>query len=276
MGYINMKWNHLRHWWGRLNKKGKLLPQKGMVETIAEYLIELGYDENLKMIATLQEKGSGGNRIWDLSADPKNCESIQTFEQIKQKLLDEKDPLRYLIVVYRARSGISVNNLSAMVIGGIREPHLIRTMIPVQVYGRMLRANPGTGTLIMDEYANNLELYLKNYPKDFNVDPQTMVDAMRIANHWDLWYPTSYDGGTTTDTWKESLTELKEYYANSFKDGEKWMNDILPDLQFTDSFLPFDLSIQVPCNGKMIDVKLNDKINEWKGDGTLDRFFNIS
>ena len=24
MDYIKMKWNHLVHWWGRLNKKGKL------------------------------------------------------------------------------------------------------------------------------------------------------------------------------------------------------------------------------------------------------------
>ena len=262
--------------YGQRNKKGKLLPQKGMVETIAEYLVELGYDENLKMIATLQEKGSGGNRIWDLSSDPKNCESIQTFEQIKQRLLDENDPLRYLIVVNRARSGISVNNLGAMVIGGIREPKEIRTMIPVQVYGRTLRANPGTGTIIMDKYFNNLELYLKNYHTDFNVDPQTMVDAMGIANYWDIWYPTSYDGTDTTNTWKESLTELKESYVNSYEEGEKWMNDICPDLQFTDTFLPFDLSIQVPCNGKMIDVKLNDKLNEWKGDGTLDKFFNLT
>ena len=37
----------------------------------------------------------------------------------------------------------------------------------------------------------------------------------------------------------------------------------------------FDLTIKVPCNGKFIDVKLNDKINEWKGDGTLDLFFNM-
>ena len=36
-----------------------------------------------------------------------------------------------------------------------------------------------------------------------------------------------------------------------------------------------DLTIQVPCNGKMIDVKLNDQINEWKGNGTLDAFFDI-
>ena len=39
--------------------------------------------------------------------------------------------------------------------------------------------------------------------------------------------------------------------------------------------LPFDLSIQVPCNGKMIEVNLNDQMKEWKGDGTLDKFFNL-
>ena len=38
MGYINMKWNHLRHWWGRLNKKGKLLVG-GAVVVVAYLLI---------------------------------------------------------------------------------------------------------------------------------------------------------------------------------------------------------------------------------------------
>ena len=263
--------------YGQKNKKGKLLPQKGMVETIAAHLLQMGFDESHKMIATLQEKGSGGNRIRDLSGDPRNCESIQTFEQIKERLLEQNDPLRYLIVVYRARSGISVNNLGAMVIGGIREPALIRTMIPVQVYGRMLRANPGTGTLIMDKYANNLEAYLKNYSTDFNVDIQTMVDSMRIANHWDLWYPTSYDGKTTTDTWKESLKELKDYYVNSFEEGEIWMQSVLPYLKPpTSAFLPINLEIEVECNGEMIKVNLNKQVNEWRGDGTLDAFFNMT
>ena len=39
--------------------------------------------------------------------------------------------------------------------------------------------------------------------------------------------------------------------------------------------IDLDLTIQVPCNGKMIDVKLNDQINEWKGNGTLDAFFDM-
>ena len=69
---------------GKKNKKGQLLPQKGMVEIISSYLRdEIGFDPSLKMIATLQEKGSVWFRIWDLSEDHKNCESVQSFEQIK-------------------------------------------------------------------------------------------------------------------------------------------------------------------------------------------------
>ena len=104
-----------------------------------------------------------------------------------------------------------------------------------------------------------------------------MVDSMRIANHWDLWYPTSYDGKTTTDTWKESLKELKDYYVNSFEEGEIWMQSVLPYLKPpTSAFLPINLEIEVECNGEMIKVNLNKQVNEWRGDGTLDAFFNMT
>ena len=180
-------------------------------------------------------------------------------------------------MVQRARSGISVNNLGAMVVGGIREPALIRTMIPCQVYGRMLRANPGTGTLIMDKYANNLEEYLKYYREDNpHVDIQTMVDAIRIANHWDLWYPTSVEGSSTTDTWKESLDELKEYYVNTVDEGEIWMVGVIPTYKPPlINFLPIDLEIDVECNGETYKRNVNKEVLEWRGDGTLDAFFNI-
>ena len=58
------------------------------------------------------------------------------------------------------------------------------------------------------------------------------------------------------------------------EDGYRYLDSFLPDTEI--STLPFDLTIQVPCNGKLIDVKLNDTLKEWKGDGTLDKFFNIS
>ena len=268
-------WGCPIHGNGIESKRWKPSPHDmGMVEIIIQHLSNLGFDPSLQMIATLQEKGGGGNRIWDLDG---NFETVKTFPEIKSKLLDPNDPLRYLIVVQRARSGISVNNLGAMVVGGIREPALIRTMIPCQVYGRMLRANPGTGTLIMNKYANNLEAYLKYYREDNpHVDIQTMVDAIRIANHWDLWYPTSVEGSSTTDTWKESLDELKEYYVNTVDEGEIWMCGVIPTYKPPlTNFLPIDLTIERECNGELVKYNVNQEVSEWKGDGTLDAFFKI-
>ena len=37
MKYIKMKWNHFVHWWGRLNKKGKILI--GGAAVVVVYLI---------------------------------------------------------------------------------------------------------------------------------------------------------------------------------------------------------------------------------------------
>ena len=71
-----------------------------MVEIIANYLRSKGYDEDMQMIATLQEDGGSdaGNRIWDLSGDKRNCEKVKSFEEIKERQLDPNDHLRYLIV----------------------------------------------------------------------------------------------------------------------------------------------------------------------------------
>ncbi len=265
--------------WGcPIHGHGNKKHNKGMVEIISEHLIDIGLDPSSKMIATLQDQGGGGNRIWDLEG---NYEKVKTFPEIKDKLLDPNDLLRYLIVVYRARSGISVNNLGAMVIGGIREPQLIRTMIPCQVYGRMLRANPGTGTLIMDEYSNNLEAYLKYYCEDNpKVNIETVLEAIEIANHWDLWYPTSRGGSSTTDTWKQALKELKEEYVNSFDEGIVWMSSVIPNwkppIVPPVEYLPIDLTIERECNGELVKYNVNKEVSDWKGDGTLDAFFKIS
>ena len=261
--------------YGAKKKNGTPLPEKGMVEIISNHLRELGYDESTQMIATLQEEGSGGNRIWDLSDNPSHCESVQTFEEVLLRLLDENDELRYLIVVNRARSGISVNNLGAMVVGGIREPQFIRENIPVQVYGRMARLNAGTGTRIMTQYYNNLENYIETYPlHNPHVTLNTIVDTILVSNYFDVWYPRSTDGKDTTETWRDSMTSLKKYYVNNFEDGKEWLQE-LSGVEGIMDIVPFDLSIQVPCNGKMINVNLEDKLKEWRGDGTLDKFFNL-
>ena len=42
-------------------------------------------------------------------------------------------------------------------------------------------------------------------------------------------------------------------------------------------FIPIDLEIlvQCPCDGKKFKVNVNKEVEDWKGDGTLDAFFNI-
>tara|TARA_Y100001963_G_scaffold89595_1_gene123678 strand:+ start:183 stop:1949 length:1767 start_codon:yes stop_codon:yes gene_type:complete len=257
-----------------VNKKTGKPHDMGMVEIISDHLVnDLGYDPSLKMIATLQEKGAGGNRVWDLTGDKKNCQKVKTFEEIKKRMLDPNDPLRYLIVVNRARSGISINNLGAMVVGVVRDPQMVRTAIPLQVYGRMLRANPGTGPLITDKYYNNLDQYTSGYIFDNpEVSSHTMLEAMRISNHFDLWYPLDIDNGPNTVVWRDALQELKENYVNTLDEGLVYYSIEKPDI--TDSFLPLDLEIEVDCDGVGTQtVNLNEQLLEWKGDGTLERFF---
>jgi len=42
--------------------------------------------------------------------------------------------------------------------------------------------------------------------------------------------------------------------------------------------LPFNLEVEVecPCDGSKFKIDVSKEIEEWKGDGTLDAFFNIS
>lgn len=195
---------------------------EGMVEIISEYLLTLGYSENSKMIATLQEDGSGGNRIWDLSGSAPSTKV--TFEEIKERMLDSDDPLRYLLVINRARSGISIMNLSAIVVGVVRDPQVSRTYIPLQIFGRMLRGNPGTGTRFTKKYYNNHNYYLEQYPKDNNVDIDTVIETYKISNKFDIWYPID-TYRKTLDVWGDSVEDMKKDYCSNLADGLKWLYD---------------------------------------------------
>tara|TARA_B100000131_G_scaffold306453_1_gene333569 strand:- start:43 stop:1704 length:1662 start_codon:yes stop_codon:yes gene_type:complete len=244
---------------------------EGMVEIIANYLRSKGYDEDLQMIATLQEDGGSdaGNRIWDLSGDKRNCEKVKSFDEIKERQLDPNDPLRYLIVLNRARSGISINNLGAIVIGVVRDPAYSRTHIPLQVLGRLLRSNPGTGSLITKRYCNNLTEYISSYPIDYNVDVDVMVETMKIANKFDIWYPVDTHR-KALDVWGDAVRELRESYCNSVNVGHEWLHrmtctkpplDLLP--------LNLDNDLLCPHCGKSIYNYIEEKV----GDGTLMPFF---
>ena len=248
----------------------------GMVEIISEYLLSKGYSEDTEMIATLQEDSGGGNRIWDLSGKPPKTEDGKkkkvTFEEIKRRLLDSKDPLRYLIVINRARSGISIMNLGALVVGVVRDPAYSRTHIPLQIFGRMLRGNPGTGTRFTQKYYNNHSNYLCGYPLDEDVDIETVVKTYKISNCFDIWYPKD-KYGKTLDVWGDAVRDLKEYYCNTVDRGFVWlhkMTGIKPESEphsYTEGYVGRDELVCPHC-GKPVYYSV-DKM----GDGTLLPFF---
>ena len=249
------------------DKKHPWIGNTGVKEIIAEYLLSLGFDPTDKMIATMVESGSGGCTVWDLEGNKEDGDKL-TAQQLFDRMKDPNDPLRFLLAIKRGGSGINVPNLAVNVICRIRDPKEIRTHIPVQIYGRMVRINTGTSDIIRSKYNNSLSNYLKNYPNDYNVPLKTVIETIKVANTFEIWYP---ENGKAKRTWNDSLTDFKKYYVNSSAKGFEWLYD------FTGEKPPlcsdhYDNGIIVNCPwcGKQINAQVEED-----GTVTLDRFFNM-
>jgi len=237
-------------------------------KTISEYLLaDCGYQDSDKMIATMVEDNSGGNTVWTLGgiASEKHVEN----SVLMSRLHDEYDPLRFLLVINRGRSGINVHNLTAGVICRIRDPKEVRTPIPIQIFGRMVRLNTGTGDIIRKEYVNNLDNYLKYYSKDYKVNIETVIETIKVSNVFDIWHPTN---GKAKRTWEESLVEFERDYVNTSKQGFDYLHE------FTGVEKPqcnshIQVNDELPLNCPYCGSSIEEKITEWATSGTLDRFF---
>jgi hypothetical protein len=237
-------------------------------KTISEYLLaDCGYQDSDKMIATMVEDNSGGNTVWTLGgiASEKHVEN----SVLMSRLHDEYDPLRFLLVINRGRSGINVHNLTAGVICRIRDPKEVRTPIPIQIFGRMVRLNTGTGDIIRKEYVNNLDNYLKYYSKDYKVNIETVIETIKVSNIFDIWHPTN---GKAKRTWEESLVEFERDYVNTSKQGFDYLHE------FTGVEKPqcnshIQVNDELPLNCPYCGSSIEEKITEWATSGTLDRFF---
>ena len=120
---------------------------------------------------------------------------------------------------------------------------------------------------------NNLDNYLKYYPEDYNVDVKTVVETIKIANTFDIWHPTN---GKAKRTWEESLIEFQRDYVNSAEDGFEYLYDMTGIEK--PNFLPINLEVEVecPCDGTKFMLDVSKEVKEWRGDGTLDAFFNMA
>ena len=238
-------------------------PLSEVKELITNYLVDdLGFDESSKMIATMVEDGGGGCTIWDLEGN-KNRVDEQT---IIERLNDPNDALRFLIVVDRARSGINVPIFAQTVICRVRKPYEIRTYIPVQIYGRMVRINTGTGDLIRTRYQNNLMKYLDEYPDDYGVPIETVIETLKIANTFDIWYPHN---PKSKKTWEESLIVFNDLYVNSAEVGIDWIYDYVGLENPSKKCAKHDeLLTDCPWCSKLVKINTRDD-----GIITLDKFF---
>ena len=234
---------------------------------MSEYLLSLGFDESTQMIATMVESG---NTVWNLNGEG---EKVENASDVFDRLEDPNDPVRFLLVINRGRSGINVHNFTVNVVCRIRDPKEIRTPIPIQIFGRNVRINVGTGSIIRDKYQNDIGKYLANYSDDYGIHPQTVIETIKVSNIFDIWYP---ENPKAKRTWQDSLDEFKEKYVNSAKDGYEFLyNQTGVQKPPIIEFLPFDLEIERECNGEMVKYNVSKEFKEWRGDGTLDKFFNI-
>lgn len=242
----------------------------GVREIIADYLLSLGFNPHDKMIATMREGNNsptGGCIIWDLEG---NKEKVDDSKTLFKRLEDPNDPVRFLLVVSRGRSGINVHNLAINVVCRIRDPKEIRTHIPVQIFGRMVRTNTGTGDLIRTKYRNDLNNYLENYPKDYGVDLNVVIETIKTANVFDVWYP---ENPKAKRTWNDSMKEFKKNYVNLGTSGIEWMYSFAglnkPDI-CVEHLVQTEYNTFCPHCGKDINAKIFED-----GSITLDRFFNL-
>jgi hypothetical protein len=231
-------------------------------EVISEYLLSIGYDEDDKMIATMVEDSSGGVSIYNLKGESETVRGGSS--ELFDRLQNPQDPVRFLIVINRGRSGINVHNLTTCVVCRIRDPKEVRTPIPIQIFGRMVRLNTGTGSIVRKKYINHLYYYLENYSKDYNVDLDTVVKTIKIANIFDIWYP---ENPKAKRTWKDSLQEFKELYVNSVANGYEYLQQYEEDYSVYEkpvlsslvTYVPdSDVSPVCPYCGKLIEDQIDE------------------
>ena len=107
-----------------------------------------------------------------------------------------------------------------------------------------------------------MDEYLEKYSEDYDVDIETVIKTIKIANTFDIWYP---ENPKAKRTWQEALEDFKEYYVNSAQSGYEYLHDFTG---IENPHVYHDENIaDCPWCAKMV------KVNQEDGVITLDRFF---
>ena len=72
------------------------------------------------------------------------------------------------------------------------------------------------------------------------------------------------------------MIEFQNDYVNTTKEGFEYIHEIT-DIKPKTSFTPINLEVEVecPCDGTKFMVNVNKNVEDWRGNGTLDAFFNM-
>ena len=149
------------------------------------------------------------------SARP-NAGTDDNENEIKEKLIDQADPLRIVIVKQKGKMGMNISTLGSLVflrptdnkdnVGAFTES-------PIQLMGRLVRFNTGI----------EKEVFTKNYGYDLTDYVKLLNDKDRenllIANSIDVLLPK-------TEQWIESSNIFAKTYVSSIQQATAWMRNI--------------------------------------------------
>ena len=135
---------------------------------------------------------------------------------IKEKLIDQEDALRFVIVKQKGRMGMNVSTLGSLVY--LKTPDRKDdlgpfTESPIQIMGRLVRFNTG---IDKDEF---VEKYGYDLTKYVRILGRKQKSDLVIANSIDMVLPK-------TDMWVEASDTFAKIYVSSVQQAKSWMRSL--------------------------------------------------
>jgi hypothetical protein len=137
-------------------------------------------------------------------------------DEIKEKLIDQDDSLRIVIVKQKGKMGMNVSTLSSLVFlrpTDNKDKEGAYTESPIQIMGRLVRFNTGI----------EKKDIVKNYGYDLTDDVNDLNDKdkenLLITNSIDILAPK-------TQQWIESCDIFAKTYVSSVQQAKSWMRSL--------------------------------------------------
>jgi hypothetical protein len=170
------------------------------------------------------------DRKVQLDANENVVRTYATDQEAFDDLEDPNSKATFLFLKNKGRSGIDIHNIGAVTILRCRTCTEIRTEIPIQVFGRGIRINPGLGkNFFRSNCSYDVRKFMELAPKEFGLSPRIVADVLLLSNCVDYTYPTS-SKSSIKDIWGESVEMYVNDYMNSHDDGRKLIESLVDEV----------------------------------------------